>query len=69
MQSSNLDSIGIKPSLFTDKAGEFSFCKDKAQFEVITKEKQLESLQLLHFIIKTSHSFARNVFLTQSENY
>lgn len=35
MQSSNFDSIGIKPSLFTDKVGEFSFCKDKekARFE------------------------------------
>lgn len=29
MQSSNFDSIGIKPSLFTDKVGEFSFCIDK----------------------------------------
>lgn len=28
MQSSNFESIGIKPSLFTDKVGEFSFCKD-----------------------------------------
>lgn len=28
MQSSNLVNIGIKPSLFTDKTGEFSFCKD-----------------------------------------
>ena len=29
MQSSNLDNIGIKPSLFTDKVGEFSFCEHK----------------------------------------
>lgn len=35
-QSSSFDSIGIKPSLFTDKVGEFSFCKDKEKdsFEV-----------------------------------
>lgn len=37
MQSSSFDSIGMKPSLFTDKVGEFSFCKDKekVRFEVI----------------------------------
>lgn len=26
MQSSNLESMGMKPSLFTDNVGEFSFC-------------------------------------------
>lgn len=37
MQSSNFDSIGTKPSLFTDKVGEFSFCKDseKAGREIL----------------------------------
>lgn len=29
MQSSSFDSIGIKPSLFTDNVGEFNFCKDR----------------------------------------
>lgn len=43
MQSSNFDSIGIKPSLFTDKVGEFSFCKDKEKSLVWndSKHKQL----------------------------
>lgn len=34
MQSSNLDNIGIKPSLFTDKVGEFSFCKNKIKTKI-----------------------------------
>lgn len=35
MQSSNFDNIGIKPSPFTDKTGEFSFCK--------VRERKLDS--------------------------
>lgn len=33
MQSSNFDSIGIKPSLFTDKVDELSFCREKEEEE------------------------------------
>lgn len=40
MQSSNFDSIGIKPSLFTDKVGEFSFCKDKEKARVGVNTKK-----------------------------
>lgn len=42
-QSSSFDSIGIKPSLFTDKAGEFSFCKhkEKTWSKVISKHERL----------------------------
>lgn len=40
MQSSNFDSIGIKPSLFTDNVGEFSFCEDreKAKLDVFAAQ-------------------------------
>lgn len=42
MQSSNFDNIGIKPSPFTDKTGEFSFCKERKNtgFRINSKHQQ-----------------------------
>ena len=61
MQSSNFDSIGIKPSLFTDKVGEFSFCNDKANVRLEVSTKTIIIFKLLVFMIKNiffSISFA-----------
>lgn len=43
MQSSNLDNIGIKPSLFTDRVGEFSFCKCSKEKIIFTAISNIKS--------------------------
>lgn len=39
IQSSNLASIGINPSLFTDNVGEFNFFKGKKIFYILRVKK------------------------------
>lgn len=57
MQSSNFDNIGIKPSLLTDKTGEFSFCKD-------TKKKKLDAASIQNInILSPDSAFMVSIFL------
>lgn len=46
IQSSNLASIGINPSLFTDSVGEFNFFKGKKNFYIlrVTKYTQMQPM-------------------------
>lgn len=46
IQSSNLASIGINPSLFTDSVGEFNFFKGKKIFYIlrVTKYTQMQPM-------------------------
>lgn len=71
MQSSNFDNIGIKPSPFTDKTGEFSFCKDreKTGFRINSKPQQSISwlpLWFKHFC-RLAKSSLFEIFLFTSE--
>lgn len=65
MQSSNFDSIGIKPSLFTDKVGEFSFCREKEKLICFPQTNPPSSgsvIKILSFICGATA--ARNVSIS-----
>lgn len=68
MQSSNLDNIGIKPSLFIDKVGEFNFCKNK---RIVLKVKTFKTESILSqpLCVYFKHFTVLVVLLKQLEGF